>query len=83
MIPMPEDQLIQICQQTFIKKAVPDSHTWHEEIKNGNTHYNDWCYYNDGFYKFENKQHGFYEFTYVIPDLKPEAWQSDENRHQE
>ena len=82
--PLPEDQLIDTCKNFFLgmDSSLPDSEEYHKEIQQGGNHYHDWCYYQRGFYKFYVKQNGIYEFEYIAPDQRPEAWQSDENRNQ-
>lgn len=82
MIPLQDEQVIQACKQTFVGKNIPDSETYHDQIKQGKPHYEDICYYKDGFYKFKNINEAIAEFEYVTPDLLPEAFQSNENRHQ-
>lgn len=81
-VPMSEDQVVNFCFNNFLQMAVPESTEWHEQIKEGNPHWEDWCYYNNGFYKIEQKRNNIWEFTYVAPDLIPEAWQNPEERHQ-
>lgn len=81
-MPMSSEQVLDACFDNFTKIRVPSSEEWHEQIKEGNEHFEDWCYYYNGFYKLEMKQNNIWEFTYVTPDLRPEAWQSPEVRHQ-